>query len=134
MLNESLDLRTAAPAGTGRAAQDLATSVIFMLPDGFGDVAAEAYERYKGSDPLWKSGFQALVQTSSARNPVTDSAAAATAYATGVKTNNGAIAVDVDGNPLVSILTLAHDAGKAAGIVTTDGRDRRYACRIRRKQ
>jgi alkaline phosphatase len=26
-------------------------------------------------------------------------AAAATAYATGVKTNNGAVAVDVDGNP-----------------------------------
>ncbi|WP_299365123.1 alkaline phosphatase [uncultured Paracoccus sp.] len=91
-----------------------------MVPDGFGDMAAEAYELYKDSKPAWEGGFQALVRTSSASDPVTDSAAAATAYATGVKTNNGSIAVDVDGNPLVSLLTLAHGAGKAAGIVSTD--------------
>ncbi len=51
---------------------------------------------------------------------MTDFAAAATAYATGVKTYNGAIAVDVDGNPLVSVLDLASQAGKATGIVTSD--------------
>ena len=120
MGNENRDFEETAPAGTDHQAQELATSVIFMVPDGFGDVAAEAYELYKGREPLWESGFQALVRTSSASSPVTDSAAAATAYATGVKTNNGSIAVDVDGNPLVSILTLAHGAGKATGIVSTD--------------
>jgi alkaline phosphatase len=100
--------------------ENLATKVIFMVPDGFGDVASEAYRIFKGSEPVWESGFRTLVQTSSVGGAVTDSAAAATAYATGVKTGNAAIAVDADGNPLVSILTLAHEAGKSTGIVTTD--------------
>lgn len=97
-----------------------ATNVIFMVPDGFGDLSAEAYRYFKGSDALWENGFRASVQTASASSSVTDSAAAATAYATGVKTDNGKIAVDVDGNPLVSILTLAYEAGKSTGIVSTD--------------
>jgi alkaline phosphatase len=105
------------PAPDGLA---LATSVIFMVPDGLGDMSAEAYRYFKGSDPTWELGFRASVQTASASGSVTDSAAAATAYATGVKTSNGRIAVDVDGNPLVSILTLAHEAGKSTGIVSTD--------------
>ena len=50
---------------------------------------------------------------------VTDSAAAATALATGVKTYNGAIAVDLDGRPRPTILELAKRAGKAVGLVTT---------------
>ena len=100
----------------------LAKNVIFMVPDGFGDAAATAYRYFKGTEepPAWEHGLQASVQTHSASSPVTDSAAAATAYATGVKTYNGGIAVDVDGNPLVSVLDLASEAGKATGIVTTD--------------
>ena len=99
-----------------------AKNVIFMVSDGFGDAAATAYRYFKGTAeaPAWEAGLQATVQTRSASSPVTDSAAAATAYATGVKTYNGAIAVDVDGNPLVSVLDLASQAGKATGIVTSD--------------
>jgi alkaline phosphatase len=50
---------------------------------------------------------------------VTDSAAAATALATGIKTTNGAVAVDLDGRPRPTILELAKRAGKAVGLVTT---------------
>ena len=50
---------------------------------------------------------------------VTDSAAAATAFSTGVKTFNGAIGVDVDGNPVPTLLEDARRAGKATGLVTT---------------
>ena len=52
---------------------------------------------------------------------VPDSAAAATAIATGVKGNNRALAMDPHGGgkTLRSILALAHDAGRATGIVTT---------------
>lgn len=50
---------------------------------------------------------------------VSDSAAAATAYATGMKTANNRAGTDADGNSLVSILELARDAGMATGIVTT---------------
>lgn len=50
---------------------------------------------------------------------VTDSAAAATALATGVKTVNGAVAVDRDGRARATIHELARRAGKATGLVTT---------------
>lgn len=50
---------------------------------------------------------------------VTDSAAAATALATGVKTRNGAVAVDPNGRPVPTILELAKHAGKATGLITT---------------
>jgi alkaline phosphatase len=108
------------PAPIVEAGPALAKNVIFMVPDGFGDVAATAYRLFRGIDPAWESGRQALVKTHSASHQVTDSAAAATAYATGVKTYNGAIAVDVNGEPLVSVLDLASDAGKATGLVSTD--------------
>jgi alkaline phosphatase len=58
-------------------------------------------------------------QTASADDPVTDSAAAATALATGVKTNNGMIGQDPDGNPLTTILEYAQTKGMAVGLVTT---------------
>ena len=50
---------------------------------------------------------------------VTDSAAGGTSIATGVKTDNGAIGVDEDGNPVQSVLELAAKHGKATGLVTT---------------
>jgi len=62
------------------------------------------------------------LQTTDPRDPeatVTDSAAAASAWATGSKTYNGAISVDVDGNPLPTLGQEVEEAGKAAGIVTT---------------
>lgn len=49
----------------------------------------------------------------------TESAAAGTALATGVKTRNGHIGVDVDGAPLKNISEYAKDARKSVGVVTT---------------
>ena len=50
---------------------------------------------------------------------VTDSAAGGTAMTTGIKTFNGAVGVDVNGNPVPTILEQAGQAGKATGLVTT---------------
>lgn len=50
---------------------------------------------------------------------VTDSAAAGTAIATGVKTYNAAISVDVNKKPVETILEIAQKKGKATGLVTT---------------
>lgn len=50
---------------------------------------------------------------------VTDSAAAATAIATGVKTVNGAVAIDPTGRERTTILELAKRSGRVAGLVTT---------------
>jgi len=62
----------------------------------------------------------ALMQTYSADNFATDSAAAATAMATGVKTNNGAIGVDAQGNEVTSVTDLFKNAGKEIGLVSTN--------------
>ncbi len=47
-----------------------------------------------------------------------DQAAAATALATGVKTNNHAIGVDAKGKAIRNIITLAQESGRACGLVT----------------
>ncbi len=49
----------------------------------------------------------------------TDSAAAATALYTGVKTRNGRISVDAEGQPLVTIAELAEQTGRATGVVSS---------------
>lgn len=49
----------------------------------------------------------------------TDSAAAATAMSTGLKTYNGAIGVDIDRNPVLNIIERAEKLGKATGVVTS---------------
>jgi alkaline phosphatase len=50
---------------------------------------------------------------------VTDSAAAATAIATGVKTLNGSVSIDLNGQEQMTILELARDSGRAVGLVST---------------
>lgn len=49
----------------------------------------------------------------------TDSAAAATAMATGVKTYDAGIGVDTDGIPVANIFEAAEAKGKSSGVVTT---------------
>jgi alkaline phosphatase len=62
-----------------------------------------------------------LVHTDPAdpRQAVTDSAAAATAFSTGVKTFNGGVGVDAQGRSVRTLLEDARRAGKATGLVTT---------------
>ena len=51
--------------------------------------------------------------------PVTDSSASGSSWATGTKTYNNAVDVDVYGNPQLNLFELAKAAGKATGNVTT---------------
>jgi alkaline phosphatase len=60
-----------------------------------------------------------LLMTHSANNSITDSAAAATAIATGVKTDNGVISLDVNLNVVPTILEDAKNQNKRVGLVTT---------------
>jgi alkaline phosphatase len=61
----------------------------------------------------------AQVQTKAANSPVTDSAAAGTAFATGWKTNVGMISVLPDGTPVTTIVEAAQLLKKSTGLVTT---------------
>jgi alkaline phosphatase len=60
-----------------------------------------------------------FVKTASANNRVTDSAASATAYATGYKTDNSHLSVSPTGDTLATILELAEREGLPTGLVVT---------------
>ena len=74
---------------------------------------------YKGS-PLHLDGIlTGGVRTYSAESAITDSAAAGTAMATGVKTKADYIGMDPEGRPLITVLEAAKLNGYATGIVAT---------------
>ena len=62
--------------------------------------------------------YAALLKNYSSDSATPDPAAAATALATGVKVNNGSLAIDTDGNELPTLLQLARDSGRITGLVT----------------
>lgn len=113
---------TAADAG---AAKGKARNVIFINGDGMAAAQREAARLYlaglDGQLTMDKLPYSGQLTTSphDPKTPITDSAAAATAWATGEKTYNGAISVDVDGKPLPILGAQAKAAGKATGLVTT---------------
>ena len=103
------------------ASIETAKNVIIMIGDGMGPNQVKAGGIYKG-EPL---NIQKMAQTSfsetcSANNVVTDSAAGATALATGVRTNNGMVGINPDGKELTTIMDIALKNGKRTGVVTTD--------------
>jgi alkaline phosphatase len=105
------------------AREGIAHNIIFIQGDGMGAAHRELLRLTlageSGRLAMDRLPVSGSVATSSADDDVTDSAAAATAFATGQKTTNGAIGVDEDGEPLPTVLELARDAGKATGLVTT---------------
>jgi alkaline phosphatase len=111
--------------GSGHGGSHHADSVIFINGDGMAAAHREAARLDQAGfdgDLVMDSLPVAGLQTTDPRDPddtVTDSAAAATAWATGQKTFNGAISVDVEGNPVTPLGTEAKRAGKATGLVTT---------------
>ena len=64
-------------------------------------------------------GAQALSNPDYLRSGATDSAAAATAIATGVKTYDSAIGVGPDRKPVKNVVERAEELGKATGVVTS---------------
>lgn len=95
------------------------TNVIFMIPDGFSAAYATGYRWYKGENSIMDEMLVGMHRTYSANSIVTDSAAGGTAMATGVKTNNGMIAMSPTGERLPTILQAAKASGKKTGLVTT---------------
>ncbi|MBO4611539.1 MAG: alkaline phosphatase [Bacteroidaceae bacterium] len=103
--------------------------VFYFIGDGMGVNQINVTETYLaalkgriGFEPILMSEFPVvgLVNTYSATNGVTDSAAGGTALATGKKTKNGAIGVLEDlKTPCTSIAYWAQQSGKAVGVATT---------------
>jgi alkaline phosphatase len=111
-------------------------NVILLIADGAGVAHFTLSRWYNGGGPLamdeWICG---LVRTYGANTPLTDSAPAATAFATGFKSFSGFVGVlpavapmwgidpqqdtDPENRPVVTVLEAARLAGKATGLVVT---------------
>lgn len=125
VINPTFGASASAPQAAPKAKAPVAKNVIFINGDGMGAAAREAarlnqagLDSQLAMDKLAASG-QLTTSPHDPKAVITDSAAAATAWATGEKTYNGAISVDVDGNPLATLGQQAKAAGKATGLVTT---------------
>jgi alkaline phosphatase len=104
------------------AASSNTRNVILFVGDGMGTAQRNAIRLAtvgeKGNLAMDSMPYAGLIHTSSTV-PVTDSAASATAYASGVKTYNGAIGMNADKKSVQTIMEYAKSAGKSTGVVTT---------------
>lgn len=102
--------------------------MIFLIGDGMGVSYTSAYRYLKdnpGTKVAEKTEFdkylvgQQMTYPEDAAQNITDSASAATAMSSGVKTYNAAIAVDNDKSEVKTVLEAAKEKGKATGLVAT---------------
>lgn len=112
-------------AGTAQAATP--KYVFYFIGDGMGAAqrqVAEYYLQQQKKDPALRLAMDTLpvtgiTTTHSADSLITDSAAAGTALAAGVKTNNGVIGLLPDGTKVTTLLEQARDHGMKTGIITS---------------
>lgn len=101
------------------SAEEAVTNVIFMIGDGMGAEQIKAGSIAKGANLVFQDfTFKTMVNTSSLSG-TTDSAAAATAMATGVKTKNSNIGLDGNGNKVENLVEFSKARGLKTGIVAT---------------
>jgi alkaline phosphatase len=111
-----------APAAGAR--EEVARNVIFVLASGLGQPQRE-FLRLALAGPTGQLAMDRLAVAGSVDvtpawdDQTTDSAASATAFATGVRTEVGAVGTGIDDEPLTTVLEVARDAGRATGLVTT---------------
>ena len=96
-------------------------NVILLIGDGNGlSQISSSVLANKGELTLTQLKNIGLIKTSSTDNFTTDSAAGATAFATGKKTKNRFIGVDPDGKTIQNISEILSKKGFNTGIITTD--------------
>ncbi|RUO43003.1 alkaline phosphatase [Aliidiomarina taiwanensis] len=111
-------------------AEETPENLILIIGDGMGMPYLSAYRYFKDGRAhtdvadvertLFDRYFVGTASTYPADDTwVTDSAAGATALATGIKTYNGAISVDADHKPLTTMMEIAKDNGYLAATVAT---------------
>ena len=102
-----------------------AKNVILFIGDGMGFAHLEAARYYESGGerllPFETFPFQSAVRTTNASGEITDSAAAATAMATGQKVSNSVISrmIPGDGSDLETVLEVFAKTGKRTGLVST---------------
>ena len=100
--------------------------VFYFIGDGMGVnevIGTNLYNQANGQENVNFTSFPVVnfITTVSANSLVTDSSAAGTALASGVKINNSVVGVDPDGNPTPNLTEWAHAAGFGTGVATSVG-------------
>ncbi len=95
-------------------------NIILLIGDGTGLSQISASQFYNDETSNYdRFKHIGLIKTSSSSDPITDSAAGATAFASGVKTYNGAIGVDHDTIGVTTILEKLAEKGYSSGLIAT---------------
>ena len=97
---------------------DAPRNLILMIPDGMGPAAVTLARSYWG-ELVMDQILVGSASVSSTNYRIPDSGAAATAIATGVNTLNRAIAVDDEGQPLLTLIESAEKKGLLTGLVVS---------------
>ncbi|MBU2997319.1 alkaline phosphatase [Cellulophaga baltica] len=96
-------------------------NIILLIGDGNGlSQISAATLANNGELTLTQLKSIGFIKTQAADDFTTDSAAAGTAIATGIKTNNRAIGTDVNGKAIKNIAEVLFDKGYKTGVITTD--------------
>ena len=100
--------------------------VFYFIGDGMGVnevIGTNLYNQANGQENVNFTSFPVVnfITTVSANSLVTDSSAAGTALATGVKIDNSVVGVDPAGNPTPNLTEWAHAAGFGTGVATSVG-------------
>tara|TARA_B100000927_G_scaffold291427_1_gene293574 strand:- start:328 stop:1635 length:1308 start_codon:yes stop_codon:yes gene_type:complete len=100
-----------------------ASNIILLIGDGMSISQISSYRLLKGGPneriSVDKFPVSGIVLTHSENAIVTDSASSATAYSTGVKTNNGALGLDKDMNVLENLTETIHKYGFVSSLIST---------------
>ena len=109
-------------SGNDKADQTPVQNVIFLIGDGMG-LAQVSKAMQTRDEPLnlEKASYVGLSKTSSSKEVITDSAAGATAFSLGVKTFNGAVGLDGNGQSKTTILEMLAADGYSTGLIATSG-------------
>jgi alkaline phosphatase len=96
-------------------------NIILLIGDGNGlSQISSSVLANKGQLTLTQLRNIGLIKTTAADNFTTDSAAGATAFATGKKTNNRFIGMDPEGKPISNLTEILSEKGFNTGVITTD--------------
>ncbi len=95
-------------------------NVILLIGDGTGLSQISAAFYFKETAPNYgRFKHIGLINTSSSREDITDSAAGATAFASGVKTYNGAIGVADDSTEVATLVEIVSPNNIKSGVIST---------------
>jgi alkaline phosphatase len=112
--------KTSTPVYTPGIFEKRPKNIILLIGDGMGltQISAGLYSNHNHLN-LERFPFTGLIKTNAHKRLITDSGAAATSFACGCKTYNGAIGVNKNKKPCLSILEQASQNGLATGLIAS---------------